>query len=420
MSIVEIKMPKMGESIIEATILKWLKNIGDHITEEEAIIEIATDKVETEIYSTHAGILEKKLYQEGDTIAIGNIFAHIKNTDSSTRDIITKDSIKNSEKKEEKNYHDTPKEQSRKHFYSPLVKQIVKKENISKEELESIRGTGREERVTKNDILRFMQSRPLKENNTLKNPPFNTKITSQPILNEEGDEIIEMSRVRKLIAERMVSSKQISPHVTSFVEADITNIVKWRKNIKDRFRQKHSIDITFMAFFVESIVRSIKDYPLLNASIQENKIIIRKNINIGIAVATPNNELIVPVIHNADHLSLEGIAIKINDIVTRARNEKLKSEDLERSTYTISNVGTFDNIMGTPIIMQPQVAIMAFGTIKKKPVVIESQQGDSIAIRHMIYLSHSYDHRIIDGYLGGSFVKKVAAYIEEFDTTRTI
>ncbi|UCS91535.1 2-oxo acid dehydrogenase subunit E2 [Echinicola marina] len=426
MATVEMVMPKMGESIIEGTILTWLKSEGDSIEQDESVLEVATDKVDTEVPSSHAGVLKKILVNEGDVVAVGAPIAIIEvKGEVEENEQIPEVSItepKETEEKEEilavapaqtstimgsaakvSNTNDD-------RFYSPLVQSIAKEENISKEELSTVPGTGKDGRVTKNDILSYLKNRKASVQQT------DQLISGTPAPSiSAGDEIIEMDRMRKMISERMLESKRISPHVTSFVEADVTNIVLWRNKVKDEYKKKEGEPITFTPFFVHALAKAIQDFPMINISVDGTKIIKKKDINIGIAVALPSGNLIVPVIKKANELNLVGLSKKINDLANRARNNKLGADDLSGGTYTLSNVGSFGNVMGTPIIVQPQVAIMAVGAITKKPAVIETPTGDVIAIRHKMFLSHSYDHRVVDGSLGGMFVKRVAEYLESFD-----
>ena len=437
MAQVELIMPKMGESVAEATIIKWLKKEGDKITEDEVLLEIATDKVDSEIPSTATGILIKHLFHEGDIIQVGKAIAII----STDENVITQNSDAANPLK---NIHRAPQEQRLKiekekkyfqvaekisidtkspsnKFFSPLVRNIAKVENIPIAELEVITGTGAKGRITKNDILAYI---PHKGKNNLVIENKYADVNSSAMLNKPsisvnaGDEIIEMDRMRRLIADHMLMSKQTSAHVTSFVEADVTKIVLWREKVKENFEKREGEKLTFMPIFIEAIAKAIKDFPMINISLDGTKIIKHKDINIGMATALPSGNLIVPVIKNADILNLVGLTKRINDLASRARDGKLSPDDIYGGTYTITNVGTFGNVMGTPIINQPQVAIMAVGVIKKKPAVIESELGDLIGIRHFMYLSHSYDHRIIDGYLGGQFVRRVADYLEQWDINR--
>ena len=444
MAQVELIMPKMGESVAEATITSWLKEVGDVIEADEAVVEIATDKVDSEVPSTAQGILIKKLFNVGDVVQVGQAIAIIgsegdvaestpKQTETvakvetsiSIAETTTNTIIAHSD---EKLGRTSPSGK----FLSPLVRSIAEKEGISSAELDAINGTGNEGRVTKSDIINYLPNRGSKTviATPITNEPVQetTKIVEErsvtasvkkqmiPIM--PGDEIIEMDRMRKIIAEHMVMSKHTSPHVTSYVEADVTNIVNWRNKVKDSFKQRENEAITFTPIFIEAIVKAIKDFPMVNISVDGDKIIKRKNINIGMATALPSGNLIVPVIKNADQLNLVGLTKAVNDLANRARNNKLTPDDISGGTYTITNVGSFGNVMGTPIINQPQVAIMAVGAIRKIPAVIETPDGDAIAIRQRMFLSHAYDHRVVDGALGGMFVKRVADYLEKFDINR--
>ncbi|HRB86201.1 MAG TPA: dihydrolipoamide acetyltransferase family protein [Bacteroidia bacterium] len=434
MSQVELKMPKMGESVAEATITKWLKKEGDRVEQDEPILEIATDKVDSEVPSTAAGILVKQLYNEGDVVAVGKSIAII--GDSASATVPTSSVPKAEEVKiaaapviatQAATVATTVSASSK--FYSPLVRNIAQQENVSSAELVAITGTGAEGRVTKKDILQFIENR--KSGNgqitqTTQAPtvqPATTPQAKAPAATPmtDGDvEIIEMDRMRKLIADHMVMSKHTSPHVTSFVEADVTNMVLWRNKVKNDFEKREKEKITFTPLFIEAIVRAIKDYPMINCSLDGTKILLKKNINIGMATALPSGNLIVPVIKNADRMNLVGLTKSVNDLSGRARKNKLSPDEIAGGTFTLTNVGTFGNVMGTPIINQPQVAIMAAGAIRKKPAVIETEFGDTIGIRHMMFLSLSYDHRIVDGSLGGSFLRKVADYLEQFDVNRNL
>jgi 2-oxoglutarate dehydrogenase E2 component (dihydrolipoamide succinyltransferase) len=423
MAKVEMVMPKMGESIIEATILKWLKKPGDKIEHEESIIEVATDKVDTEVPSLYAGIIQELLYKEGDVVKVGAPIAIIES--ETTPQIESKpvvqaiaEPVKPLEKETTDQSTEVENYKSTNRFYSPLVKMIAKEENISINELDALEGSGLEGRVTKKDILAHVE---LKKSGAILSKvtqPTTVAIATSSV--SASDEIIQMDRMRKMIAERMVESKRTSPHVTSFVEADVTNIVLWRNKVKKQFEQREGESLTFTPIFVEAVMRAIKDFPMINIQVDGDKIIKKKDINIGIAVALPSGNLIVPVIKNADQFNLLGLAKVVNDLAKRARENKLKPDDLSGGTYTVSNVGTFGNVMGTPIIMQPQVAILAIGAIQKKPAVLETVYGDVIAIRHKMFLSHSYDHRVVDGALGGSFVRRVADYLEKFDLERSV
>jgi 2-oxoglutarate dehydrogenase E2 component (dihydrolipoamide succinyltransferase) len=422
MALVELIMPKMGESIMEATILSWLKKPGDKIEQDESVLEVATDKVDTEVPSTHAGILKEILAEKGAVVQVGKPIAII-TTEASveskeeTPTVTTKVEVKVAAPVSNGNgtHVVASNFKSANRFYSPLVKNIAKEEKIALAELEAIPGTGSEGRVTKKDLLGYLQNRKLGQSISL--------TTSAPLVPASiaaGDEIMQMDRMRKMIAERMVDSKRISPHVTSFVEADMTNIVFWRNKMKHEFQKREGDSLTFTPVFIEAIVQAIKDFPLINIQVDGDKIIKKKDINIGMAVALPSGNLIVPVIKNADQFNITGLAKAVNDLAKRARENKLKPDELSGGTYTITNVGSFGNVMGTPIIMQPQVGIMAVGAIQKKPAVVETPYGDAIAIRHKVFLSHSYDHRVVDGSLGGSFVRRVADYLEKFDISRSI
>jgi 2-oxoglutarate dehydrogenase E2 component (dihydrolipoamide succinyltransferase) len=432
----------MGESVAEATIIKWVKKEGDAITADEPIIEIATDKVDSEVPAPEDGILLKCLVKEGDVVAVGQPIALI-GTGSATStsapaasapattaapqaEVIAAASIASPLAAS------VAVASSDDRFYSPLVKSIAKTEGITQSELDSIAGSGQGGRVTKNDILNYISSRGkvAVADPAVKQEPVSTHAAqpaaaapSKPkaaISVGGNDEIIEMDRMRKLIADHMVMSKQTSPHVTSYVEADVTNIVLWREKIKKQFEQKEKTKLTFTPIFIEALVKAIKDFPMINVSVDGDKIIKRGDINMGMATALPSGNLIVPVIRNADMLNLAGIAKRVNDLADRARNNKLTPDEISGGTYTITNVGSFGNVMGTPIINQPQVAIMAVGAIRKKPAVIETPSGDFIGIRHMMFLSHSYDHRVVDGALGGQFVRRVADYLEAWDMNREV
>lgn len=430
MARVELIMPKMGESIMEATILKWLKKPGDKIEQDESVLEVATDKVDTEVPSTHAGVLTEILAKEGEVVKVGKAIAIL------TSDVAAGVPAPQAPAKApvvDKPSTPAPVAQtavvptngtshapaadykSSSRFYSPLVRNIAKEERIPVVELEAIAGTGAAGRVTKKDILAYVQNR--QGGQVFAGRPSTPLV---PASISAGDEIIQMDRMRKMIAERMVDSKRTSPHVTSFVEADLTNVVTWRNKVKGEFEKREGESITFTPIFIEAIVKSIKDFPMINIQVDGDRIIKKKDINIGMAVALPSGNLIVPVIKNADQYSLTGLTKAVNDLARRARENKLKADDLSGGTFTLTNVGTFGNVMGTPIIMQPQVAILATGAIQKKPAVLETVHGDVIAIRHKMFLSHSYDHRVVDGALGGSFIRRVADYLEKFDVNRAI
>ncbi len=427
MAIVEMIMPRMGESIMEATVLAWLKNVGEKIELDDYLLEVATDKIDTEVPATMSGVLKEILVQVGEVAVIGKPICLVE-IESESED----SAVKIAEKLEDgfaeiesltgikinpnPEVISTKTDDKSNRFYSPLVLNICKEEGISKEELDKVLGSGADGRVTKNDILAYLENRkqPQSIGSILSQIPVLQNVNSN-IVSNSGDEIIEMDRMRKMIATRMVDSKRIAPHVTSFVETDMTNVVKWRENIKGAYQKQYGENITFTPILIDAVVRAIKDFPMINSSLSGDTITVKKSINIGMAVALPNGNLIVPVIHNADQYNLVGLTKKVNDLSKRARENKLKADDLEGGTYTISNIGTFGNIMGTPIILQPQVAIMAFGAIQKKVSVIETPAGDLIGIRNKMFVSHSYDHRIIDGSLGGQFVKRVSDYLEAFE-----
>jgi 2-oxoglutarate dehydrogenase E2 component (dihydrolipoamide succinyltransferase) len=425
MAEVQLIMPKMGESIMEATILTWLKKPGDKIEQDESVLEVATDKVDTEVPSTYAGVLKEILAKEGEVVKVGAPIAVI------TSDVavqvaapeakpVVKKEVAAVEVAHSSNGTHTSDFKNASRFYSPLVKNIAKEENIAVAELEKISGSGNEGRVTKKDILAYVQNRKLGQSISVGSNRMNGAAPLVPASISSGDEIIEMDRMRKMIAERMIDSKRVSAHVTSFVEADVTNIVYWRNKNKHEFQRREGGALTYTPLFIEAIIMAIKDYPMINIQVDGSRIIKKKDINIGMAVALPSGNLIVPVIQQADQYNLTGLAKIVNDLATRARDGKLKPDELAGGTFTVSNVGSFGNVMGTPIIMQPQVAIIALGAVQKKPAVVESPYGDAIAIRHKMFLSHSYDHRVVDGALGGSVVRRVADYLEKFDVNRTI
>ena len=434
-------MPKMGESVAEATIIKWVKNIGDNIELDETVVEIATDKVDSEIPSIAKGVLKEKLYNENDVVKVGEVIAIIEDgeKDESNRVLETK---KTSTEKVEKVANEAinteaekppitidvnnEKQQNTSHrFYSPLVKNIAKKEDISIAELDKIQGSGKNERVTKSDLLNYIQTKSTETSQPIESPTA-SKITetsqnhiNTPIATGEV-EIIEMDRMRKLIAKHMVQSKSTSAHVTSFVEADVSKIVEWRNRIKNKFLQREQEKITYTPIIFESIIRAIIDFPLINISVDGESIIKHKNINLGMATALSNGNLIVPVIKRAQEKNILGLTKAVNDLAKRARENQLKPDEITEGTFTVTNVGSFGSIMGTPIINQPQVAILALGKIQKKPTVIETDFGDSIGIRSKMFLSLSYDHRVVDGALGGQFLKRIADYLESFDINQEI
>mgnify|MGYP000335895947 CR=1 FL=1 len=450
MAEIEVLLPKMGESVAEATITNWLKNVGDFIEEDEAIVEIATDKVDSEVPSPTSGILKQRLFEEGDVVPVGAVFAIIGGDGEETvvSAPATPAASSETQKEVEKELMapvsnaggniDLPKNSELGKFYSPLVRSIAEKEGVTLSELENIQGSGQEGRVTKKDILGYVSTRgnvAVASDNVaavssgaastakevVKTPAPAVAAPAHkapPVPIGPNDEIVEMDRMRKLIADHMVMSVHVSPHVTSFVECDVTNIVQWRQKNKDAFFKRTGEKLTFTPIFMEAVVKALQDFPLVNSMLDGNRIVIKKDINVGMAAALPSGNLIVPVIHNADQYNLVGLATKVNNLASAARANKLKPDDIQGGTYTVSNVGTFGNVMGTPIINQPQSAILALGAVRKKPAVIETPQGDTLGIRHMMFLSHSYDHRVIDGALGGSFVKRVGDYLEQFDINR--
>ena len=436
MAEIEIRLPKMGESVTEATITNWLKVPGDKIALDEALVEVATDKVDNELPSEVAGTLLKCFFEKDQVAQVGDVIAII-STDGPSENLVisttetavvpTNESPQsiNTPQIDKAPEHDSMTASSvqaplgEKKFYSPLVKSIAQKENISREQLDQIIGTGQDSRVTKKDILAFLENKTASPVAKTPVPLTDTKISAPISIVSGDDQIIEMDRMRKLIADHMVMSKHVSPHVTSFVEADVTNIVNWRNKVKSKFFDTHGENITFTPIFIEAIVKAIIDFPMINVSVNGTTIIKKSAINIGMATALPSGNLIVPVIKNADRLNLLGLTKAVNELANNARNNKLKPDDTSGGTYTMTNVGSFGNVMGTPIINQPQVAIMAVGAIRKMPAVIETPEGDFIGIRHKMFLSHSYDHRVVDGALGGQFVRRVADYLEKFDTNQT-
>lgn len=436
----ELKMPKLGESITEATITKWMKNVGDNIELDEAILEIATDKVDSEIPSPVEGVLKEQLFKEGDVVEVETVIAII---ETGGGDAGQKPAAE--EKKEDKpleaKAEDTPKAEEKEvkesgeslksrdssgRFYSPLVRTIAKEENISFEELENIPGSGHQNRLTRQDVMDYLKKRetgetkPATQAPKAQAAPAAQKPKAPSIAVGASDQVIEMSRMRKLIADHMVMSEDTSVHITLFAEADMTNIVNWRNKQKGILEKREGEKLTFTPIFIEAIAKALRDYPMVNISTEADKIIVRKNVNIGMAAATPDGNLIVPVIRNADHKSLLGLTKEVNDLANRSRASQLKPDEIQGGTFTLTNFGTFGAIGGTPIINQPQVAILGVGIIQKKPVVIESPQGDSIGIRHMMMLSLSCDHRVVDGALGSMFLKRVADYLENFDTSQNI
>lgn len=453
----------MGESVAEATIMKWVKNEGEEVEADEPIIEIATDKVDSEVPAPEDGVLVKQLCNEGDVVEVGQPIAIIstegegsepasgptteEKSEPAKKEPVTASNGSSKSPQPVASSQTSPepagvieREGPSGRFYSPLVRNIAKEEGIGMQELESIEGSGKDGRVTKKDILNYIPNRSdsngqeaaqqapppaqekakPQESTRKKESKTVSSIQAPPVSAGGDDEIIEMDRMRKLIAEHMVMSKHVSPHVTSYVEADLTNIVNWRNKWKKKFEEREGEKLTFTPIFIEALVKAIKEMRMVNVSTDGTNIIKRKHINIGMAAALPSGNLIVPVIHDADQLNLVGLAKKVNDLAARARENKLKPEEIQGGTYTLTNVGTFGNVMGTPIINQPQTAIMAVGAIRKKPAVIETEQGDFIGIRQMMFLSHSYDHRVIDGALGGKFVRRVADILEQFDPNREI
>ena len=452
MARVELIMPKMGESVSEATIITWSKEVGEHVELDETIVEIATDKVDSEVPSTHEGKLIEKLFEADDLVQVGEAFAileteggeEVKETAAENPVIEEKSEAEN--KPQEQTNIVTPQEKvvvknSSDRFYSPLVRSMATKEGIGIDELNEIPGSGKDGRVSKSDMISYLKNRDtattqisnVAETSSVKvneAPKMEDKIeipkeTTQPksstkIPNTGDVEIVEMDRMRKLISAHMTMSKSTSAHITSFVEADMTNIVNWRNSVKEDFKAREGQNITFTPIIIEAMAKAVKDFPMINVSVDGTNIHIHKNVNVGMAAALPDGNLIVPVIKECQNKNLVGITKSVNDLATRARAGKLNPDDIQGGTITMTNVGTFGNLMGTPIINQPQVAIMACGVIKKKPVVLETKHGDVIAIRHMMFLSLSYDHRVVDGALGGQFVRKVADYLEQFDTTTIV
>ncbi len=428
MAKVELLMPKMGESIIEATIIKWVKSVGDSIEEDETILEIATDKVDSEIPSPVDGIISKILFQEDDIVKIGEVIAIIE-TEATEQSVAQNTKVTEGNKVSDQSTSEpTPLTSPQKtafkptRFYSPLVKSMAKAENIGIEELEQVPGTGKDNRVTKRDMLAYIDGRKNKPQMPPQKSTPKPQVTYTPPAVSIGstDQIIEMDRTRRLIAQHMVASKQTAPHVTSFVEADVTNIVNWRKAMKPVFQERYSEKITFTPIFIEAIAKALQEFPMVNISVDSNNIIVKKNINIGMATAMHSGNLIVPVIKDANHKNLVGLTKSVNDLAARARANRLKPDEIQGGTFTLTNVGTFGNLSGTPIINQPQVAILSVGVIKKKPAVVETKYGDVIAIRHLMMMSMSYDHRVVDGMLGGSFLRRVADHLELFDVNRTV
>lgn len=423
MSKFELVMPKMGESVQEATITKWFKKVGDSVEEDDPILEIATDKVDSEIPSPVDGKIIKVFYKENDLVPVGKVIAVISldGSDEAIEEPLEHAAEKPGQTKTEAANQETksPDISSTGKFLSPLVKSIANQEKIGAQELDQIKGTGRDGRIKKEDILAYVQQRgEAPQSPSTSRQPASMPKTNVPVY--PGDEVVEMDRMRKLIAQYMVASVQTSPHVTNFIEADVTNIVRWRETNKNEFEKREGVKLTYMPVFTEAIARALRDFKGVNVSIDGNNIIYRKNINIGMAVALPNGNLIVPVVKNADQKTLLGLTLELNKLADNARKNKLSPDDVKGGTFSISNFGTFKNLTGTPIINQPEVAIIATGTIEKKPAVLETPGGDVIAIRHKMILSMSYDHRVIDGALGGAFLKRVSEYLEQFDINRKI
>ncbi|TNJ45804.1 2-oxo acid dehydrogenase subunit E2 [Tamlana fucoidanivorans] len=441
MARVELKLPKMGESVAEATVTTWLKDVGDSIEMDEPVLEIATDKVDSEVPSEVDGVLVERRFNIDDVVQVGQVLAIIE-TDG---DEDTEGSnLSKTEESAEPEIQEAVEQviqtisvaehavtsviSSEERFYSPLVKNIAKEEGISQEELDAIQGTGKDGRVTKNDILKFIENKGGGELQVSKPQEVKKEVTPREavkpekprVLSSGEDEIIEMTRMGKLIANHMVESIQTSAHVQSFIEADVTNVWNWRKKVKEGFMKREGENLTFTPIFMEVIAKALRDYPMMNISVQNDKIIKKKNINIGMAAALPDGNLIVPVIKNADQLNLVGMTKQVNDLANRARMNKLKPDEIQGGTYTVTNVGSFGSIMGTPIINQPQVGILALGAIRKVPAVIETPEGDFIGIRYKMFLSHSYDHRVVNGALGGMFVKSVKDYLEAWDVNREL
>ena len=439
MSKFEILMPKLGESILEGTITKWFIKEGDTIEEDDMLFEVATDKVDSEIPSPVDGVVTKILFEEGALVPVGQVVAVINMEGEEPPETEETQDVSSSielgapleDKKEEVGEVSDdapPSREMSNRFYSPLVRTMAKEEGISAKELESIKGSGANGRVQKQDLLDYLESKKQQKTSEEK-PVAKTSTTAAPAVERkqvppvtagEGDKVVEMDRVRKLIAEHMVMSKQVSPHVTSVVEADVTNLVLWREKNKESFLQKYGEKITFMPFFIEATAAALAEFPMVNSSVDGDKIILRKNINVGVAVAKPDGNLIVPVVRNAEQKNIVGLTKDLNRLANAARSNKLSPEEIQGGTFTITNFGTFRNIIGTPIINQPQVGILATGTIEKKPAVLETPTGDVIAIRHKMFLSLSYDHRVVDGALGGAFLRRIADILEQFEINRSI
>ena len=422
----ELKLPKMGESVAEATVTNWLKNIGDTIEADEPVLEIATDKVDSEVPSEVDGVLVEILFNTDDVVQVGQTMAIIE-TNSDAGSEPTQSTTQETESVKQVSATVTAAKDTvaaavvvsstQGRFYSPLVKKMAQKENILQAELDTVPGTGKDGRVSKNDMLTYIKNRGT---SAVVSKPVAAPTQAAPVSVNGGDEIIEMTRMGKLIAHHMVASVQTSAHVQSFIEADVTNIWNWRKRVKASFMTREGENLTFTPIFMEAVAKALKDFPMMNIALDGDNIIKRKNINLGMAAALPGGNLIVPVIKNADQLNLVGMTKAVNDLAARARDNKLKPDDIQGGTYTVTNVGTFGSIMGTPIINQPQVGILALGAIRKVPAVIETPDGDFIGIRYKMFLSHSYDHRVVNGALGGQFVKAVADYLEAWDVNKEI
>ncbi len=453
----EIIMPKMGESIEEATITRWFVNEGDNVDEEDVLLEIATDKVDSEIPSPVDGVVKKIMYKQDETVPVGSVIAIIDTEGDSEEAVVEEganqktmlekeepvpgplteeedagiaDQTENKEGENEQEKESRAVARSGERFYSPLVRKIAREENVSQKELDKIQGSGLNGRVQKKDILGYLEQRSVPQPEVTRTQATEEKATPKapPVSEAPGagvsisaqDEIIQMDRMRKIIAEHMIRSKQVSAHVTNMLEADVTTVVNWRNRIKDDFQKREGIKITYLPVFLEAATKALKDFPLINSSVDGDRIIVKKKINMGVAVSLPNNNLIVPVIKNIDSLNLLGITQELNRLANAARSNSLKPEEIQDGTFTVTNFGSFRNTIGTPIINQPQVAILAIGAVEKKPAVLETAEGDVIAIRHKMFLSLTYDHRIIDGSLGGSYLRKAADYIENFDINRTV
>ena len=430
MSIIEFKMPKMGESISEATIISWLKNVGDFVEAEETILEVATDKVDSDVPTPVSGVITEIRFQKDDVVEVGAVLALIdsegvqetrnKKQDVSEKNSVTPNAVEVQQPKTENRQLKTNPDA----FISPLIISIAQKENLSIEELQTIPGSGTDGRLQKSDVFNYLKKRkyPIQSKPITDNRQPTTSSYPKPKINfvEGKDRIVEMDRMRKMIADHMVYSKQTSPHVTSYIEVDVTNLVNWRNENKDKFQEKHNEKLTFTPVFVQAVAKAVADFPMINVSVDEKNIIVHNDINIGMATALPSGNLIVPVVKNANEKDLVALAKDVNTLAEASRNNKLKPEQIQGSTFTISNVGTFGSLMGTPIINQPEVAILALGIIKKRPEVITTEKGDEIAIRSMMYLSLSFDHRVVDGFLGGSFLRKVGNYLEQFDVETEI